>query len=153
QTFRRDPVRCPDEFLEIERIAKRNAGLFDKLARSGVAHRVQVSSPAAPDILILEPAAGKRPDVGSETAPLVAPKHEDFERIVAHQDDARRGQRRYFCHPTHSTPSGPRSFFQIGTVCLKRSITCRHASKASPRWGEAHAMTIDGSPMRRRPRR
>src|SRR5581483_10636209 len=90
-----------------------------------------------------------------EAAPAVAADHQHFERIVPQKDHARGRDRLdlYFCHPTHSSPSGPRSFFQIGTVCLKRSMMARHAVNASPRWGEAQAMTIDASPTFSRPSR
>ena len=37
------------------------------------------------------------------------------------------------CQPTHSAPSGPSSFFQIGTVSLTRSMILRHAANESAR--------------------
>src|SRR5688572_23069520 len=57
------------------------------------------------------------------------------------------------CQPTHSSPSGLRSFFQIGTLFLISSIAVRQASKASARWGEEQAMAIEVSPTTRCPRR
>src|SRR4029079_14540796 len=110
----------------------------------------------------IDGATRKHPGVGHERALRVAEDHPHFERIGAEKQNARRTDRRdfrrlpraarqlavadYFCHPTHSSPPGPRSFFQIGTVSLMRSITLRQAAKASPRCGEEHAIAIDASP-------
>src|SRR6185369_39123 len=45
------------------------------------------------------------------------------------------------------------SRFQIGTICLTRSIVYRHAANASARWADAAAITILASPISSRPRR
>ena len=55
--------------------------------------------------------------------------------------------------PTHSAPSSPTSFFQIGTRSFSRSIIARHAVNASARCGAAAAITTATSPTSRRPTR
>ncbi len=53
---------------------------------------------------------------------------------------------------THrASPETSPSFFQIGTSSFRRSIPCRHASKASARCGAEHATTTEASPMARSP--
>ena len=58
------------------------------------------------------------------------------------------------CHgrgETHSVPSGPVSFFQIGQSALSLSRYQEHAAKPSARWGEATTMITAASPISRRP--
>src|SRR5262249_53970680 len=143
----RDPSRGPDEILEI---MEAYAGFFVQLSRRRRTHGVEL---VIGDILFFHHAAGECPDVRRKAAFFRAPNHEHFERMVAQQQHAGGGNGLYFCHPTHSSPPGPRSFFQIGTVCLKRSMTARHASKGSPGWGAEHAMTIEASPTFKMPSR
>src|SRR5439155_14060722 len=130
-----------------------DARFLEQLARGGDSHGVQQDAVTRDLVLLLDASAGKRPDIGRKTAFLRAANHQHFHRIVAQQQHASRWNRLYFCHPTHSSPPGPRSFFQIGTVCLNRSITMRQTSKASPRCGEEHAITMEASPTFRMPRR
>src|SRR6185295_15562467 len=54
-------------------------------------------------------------------------------------------------HSTHSSPSGPISFFQTGTSTLSRSIAYSQASNACFRWGVPTAMTTLASPIANRP--
>src|SRR5262249_34307619 len=89
---------------------------------------------------------------------FVPADHQHLERLAAHEDHARGRDRRHLshclhCQPTHSSPPGPRSFFQIGTVFLMRSIIARQASNDSARCGEAQTMAIEVSPTTRWPRR
>ena len=47
---------------------------------------------------------------------------------------------------THrASPETSPSFFQMGTSSFRRSIPCRHASKASARCGAEHATTTEAS--------
>ena len=52
-----------------------------------------------------------------------------------------------------AAPSTNCSFFQMGTVFLRVSMTQRQASKAAPRWAEATAMKTLVSPTTKRPSR
>lgn len=52
-----------------------------------------------------------------------------------------------------ASPSGPHSFFQMGTVSLMRSMAWRQAAKASARCGELAATTMARSPTARLPMR
>src|SRR5207253_578029 len=52
-----------------------------------------------------------------------------------------------------TAPSSKYSFFQMGTVRLRASISQRQASKATPRWAAATTIRTLVSPISRRPRR
>ena len=55
--------------------------------------------------------------------------------------------------PTQVDPSGETSFFQMGTICLRRSMAYVHASRAGWRCAAATAITTLASPIPSRPTR
>src|SRR5205085_4613731 len=140
----------------VQRRAEPDAALFEEFSRRSDAHPAEQRAVAALArdfaIVLLDHAAGKDPRVRNEARVFVAADHQHLERCVTKNDHARGGDRVYFCHPTHSSPSGPRSFFQIGTVCFTRSIIMRHAVNDSPRCGDEQTIAIDESPTLRWPR-